>query len=143
MAQVTVKGEFAELAKLFVEPTHLRSGAGTILFRWAIAVAHRCGAASMVIGADPSAVGFYRRMGAVDDGRTTARRDPTPPSRGAPARVTADMAGPVALGDEGPVVADGEHLAAAGQRVDEPVRLRLEVSKTPFEKPFQPARLKR
>ena len=61
----------------------------------------------------------------------------------APARVTADMAGPVALGDEGPVVADGEHLAAAGQRVDEPVRLRLEVSKTPFEKPFQPARLKR
>ena len=44
----------------------------------------------------------------------------------APTRVTADMAGPVALGDEGPVVADGEHLTAAGQRVDELVRLRLE-----------------
>jgi GNAT superfamily N-acetyltransferase len=68
VAQITVKGEFAELDKLFVEPTHLRRGAGKVLFQWAMAVAHRCGAVSMVIEADPSAVGFYRRMGAVDDG---------------------------------------------------------------------------
>ena len=68
MAQITVKGEFAELDKLFVEPTHLRRGAGKVLFQWAMAVAHRCGAVSMVIEADPSGVGFYRRMRAVDDG---------------------------------------------------------------------------
>jgi hypothetical protein len=32
VAQVTVKGELAELDKLFVEPTRLRSGAGKALF---------------------------------------------------------------------------------------------------------------
>jgi GNAT superfamily N-acetyltransferase len=76
VAQVTVKGEFAELAKLFIEPTHLRRGAGKVLFQWAIAVAHCCGAVSMVIEADPSAVRFYRRMGAVDDGRAPSKSIP-------------------------------------------------------------------
>jgi GNAT superfamily N-acetyltransferase len=68
VAQVTVKGELAELDKLFVEPTHLRSGAGKALFEWATTTARDSGAVFMVIDADPDAVGFYRRMGAVDDG---------------------------------------------------------------------------
>jgi hypothetical protein len=34
MAQVTVKGDIAELDKLFVEPTRLRSGTGRALFDW-------------------------------------------------------------------------------------------------------------
>jgi len=68
VAQVTVNGELAELDKLFVEPTRLRSGAGKALFNWAMTMARDGGAVTMVIDADPDAAGFYRRMGAVDDG---------------------------------------------------------------------------
>jgi GNAT superfamily N-acetyltransferase len=68
VAQVTVQGELAELNKLFVEPTRLRCGAGKALFEWATTTARDAGAATMVIEADPDAAGFYRRMGAVDNG---------------------------------------------------------------------------
>ena len=68
VAQVTVTGEIADLDKLFVEPTRLRSGVGRALFEWAMTAARDGGAASIVIAADPNASGFYRRMGAVDDG---------------------------------------------------------------------------
>jgi GNAT superfamily N-acetyltransferase len=68
VAQVTVKGELAKLDKVFVEPTRLRSGAGKALFEWAANVARRAGALTMVVEADPNAAGFYRRMGAIDDG---------------------------------------------------------------------------
>jgi GNAT superfamily N-acetyltransferase len=68
MAQVTVKGDIAELDKLFVEPTQLRSGAGRALFNWAKSMAREAGAATLVIESDPEASGFYRRMGAIDDG---------------------------------------------------------------------------
>jgi N-acetylglutamate synthase-like GNAT family acetyltransferase len=68
VAQVTVKGELAKLDKVFVEPTRLRSGAGKALFEWAANVARRAGTLTMVVEADPNAAGFYRRMGAIDDG---------------------------------------------------------------------------
>jgi Acetyltransferase (GNAT) domain len=68
MAQVTMKSDVAELDKLFVEPTQLRSGAGCALFDWAKNTAREAGALTLVIEADPDASGFYRRMGAVDDG---------------------------------------------------------------------------
>ena len=68
VAQVDVKEELAELDKLFIEPTRLRSGAGKALFEWAVTIARDAGAVTMVIDADPNAAGFYRRMGAVDDG---------------------------------------------------------------------------
>jgi GNAT superfamily N-acetyltransferase len=68
VAQITVQGELAELNKLFVEPTHLRCGAGKALFEWAATISREAGAATMVIEADPDAAGFYRRMGAVDKG---------------------------------------------------------------------------
>jgi GNAT superfamily N-acetyltransferase len=68
MAQVTVKGDIAELDKLFVEPTCLRSGCGRALFDWAKNTAREAGAATLVIESDPNASEFYRRMGAVDDG---------------------------------------------------------------------------
>jgi N-acetylglutamate synthase-like GNAT family acetyltransferase len=77
--QVTVKGELAELDKLFVEPIGLRRGAGSALFRWAIAAAREAGAETLAIEADPCAAGFYRRMGAVDKG--------TAPSRSIPGRL--------------------------------------------------------
>jgi GNAT superfamily N-acetyltransferase len=68
VAQVTVKGRVAELDKLFVEPSRLRSSAGKALFEWAAMIARDRGAASMVIESDPDAASFYRRIGAVDDG---------------------------------------------------------------------------
>jgi GNAT superfamily N-acetyltransferase len=68
MAQVTVKGDIAELDKLFVEPTRLRSGGGRALFDWAKNTARDAGATTLVIESDPNASEFYRCMGAVDDG---------------------------------------------------------------------------
>jgi GNAT superfamily N-acetyltransferase len=68
VAQVTVHAGIAVLDKLFVEPACLRCGAGRTLFEWATTTARGLGASTMVIEADPGAAGFYRRMGAVDDG---------------------------------------------------------------------------
>ena len=79
MVQVTVDGEAADLAKLFIEPGTLRSGVGRQLFAWAAATARSQGARWMTIDSDPGAAGFYRRMGALDDG--------TVPSGSLPGRV--------------------------------------------------------
>jgi GNAT superfamily N-acetyltransferase len=64
VAQVKVVGSEADLLKLFVEPTTLRSGVGRALFVWAIGQATSNGADRLVIDADPDAAPFYRRMGA-------------------------------------------------------------------------------
>ena len=68
VVQVTVDGEAADLAKLFIAPGTIRAGVGRKLFEWAAATARQRGARWMWIEADPDAAGFYRRMGAVDDG---------------------------------------------------------------------------
>jgi GNAT superfamily N-acetyltransferase len=68
VVQVVVDGEKADLAKLFIAPSTLRAGAGRKLFDWAVNNARERGARWLWIEADPDAVGFYRRMGAVDDG---------------------------------------------------------------------------
>jgi GNAT superfamily N-acetyltransferase len=69
MAQLSVAGQVATLEKLFVEPAQRRSGAGLALFAWATAIAAAQGAVTLVIDADPGAVPFYRRLGAVEHGR--------------------------------------------------------------------------
>jgi GNAT superfamily N-acetyltransferase len=68
VVQVTIDGETAELAKLFIEPSTLRTGAGRTLFEWAKEAARKRGARWIWIEADPDAADFYRRMGAIDDG---------------------------------------------------------------------------
>ena len=68
VAQVRLFGREADLLKLFVEPTTLRSGVGRTLFVWATVQATSGGANRLVIEADPGAVPFYRRMGAQDCG---------------------------------------------------------------------------
>jgi GNAT superfamily N-acetyltransferase len=45
VVQIRPRGALAELAKLFVEPTALRSGVGRRLFEWATATAAAGGAA--------------------------------------------------------------------------------------------------
>ena len=68
VAQVKVVDGKADLLKLFVEPTALRSGIGKALLVWVTGVAKRLGATQLTIEADPDAAPFYRRMGAYDVG---------------------------------------------------------------------------
>jgi Acetyltransferase (GNAT) family len=53
-----------DLNKLFVEPRHIRSGAGWALPAHAVAEARQRGAERLTIVADPNATGFYERNGA-------------------------------------------------------------------------------
>ena len=69
VAQVKVVDEEADLLKLFVEPTALRSGTGKALLVWAAGVAKKLGATRLMIDSDPDAAPFYRRMGAYDVGQ--------------------------------------------------------------------------
>ena len=68
LVQVAVEGEKADLVKLFIAPSTLRAGVGRQLFDWAVNNARERGARWLWIEADPDAAGFYRRMGAIDDG---------------------------------------------------------------------------
>src|SRR3984893_2772746 len=69
VAQVKVVNGEADLLKLFVEPSALRSGTGKALLVWATDVAKKLGATRLTIEADPDAAPFYRRMGAYDVGQ--------------------------------------------------------------------------
>lgn len=76
VVQVTLRGEVADLARLFVEPTRLRMGVGRKLLEWAEATARSAGARMLVIEADPGAADFYRRMGASDAGAVPSGSKP-------------------------------------------------------------------
>ena len=69
VVQLKVVDDEADLLKLFVEPSALRSGTGKALFAWATDVAKKLGATRLTIEADPDAAPFYRRMGAYDVGQ--------------------------------------------------------------------------
>jgi len=68
VAQLKVVDGEADLLKLFVEPSALRSGTGKVLLAWAIDVAKKQGATRLTIESDPDAAAFYRTMGAYDLG---------------------------------------------------------------------------
>ncbi len=68
VVQIVIDGDKADLAKLFIAPGTIRAGVGRKLFDWAVNAARERGARWMSIEADPGAAGFYRQMGAVDDG---------------------------------------------------------------------------
>ena len=65
-----IPGEPAELEDLWVEPSAIGSGAGRRLLAHALEVARTEGASAIEIDADPHAVGFYERMGAIRIGET-------------------------------------------------------------------------
>ena len=71
-----ITGDPAELEDLWVEPSAIGSGAGRRLFEHALEVARSVGASGLEIDADPNAVGFYERMGAVQIGRTESKLIP-------------------------------------------------------------------
>ncbi|MEH2502191.1 MULTISPECIES: GNAT family N-acetyltransferase [unclassified Bradyrhizobium] len=68
LAEVKCSGDTAQLEKLFIEPTMLRTGTGRKLLDWAKTIARAAGATALIIEADPDAAEFYRCMGAIDDG---------------------------------------------------------------------------
>lgn len=69
VAQLKVVDDEADLLKLFVEPSALRSGTGNALLVWATDVAKKLGATRLTIEADPDTAPFYRKMGAYDVGQ--------------------------------------------------------------------------
>jgi GNAT superfamily N-acetyltransferase len=68
VAQITLDGETADLQKLFVEPAAIGLGVGKLLFAWARGTAQELGARRLTIESDPGAVGFYKKMGAIECG---------------------------------------------------------------------------
>ena len=68
VAQVSVEGNAAWLVKLFVDTDAMGLGVGSRLFRRSVDAARQRGATQLVIEADPGAVPFYERMGALRDG---------------------------------------------------------------------------
>jgi GNAT superfamily N-acetyltransferase len=76
VAQLKVVDGEADLLKLFVEPSVLRSGTGKALLAWATDVAKKLGAKRLTIEADPDAAPFYRRMGAYDVGQAPSASVP-------------------------------------------------------------------
>jgi predicted N-acetyltransferase YhbS len=55
----------AQLYGLFVDPAHWKRGIGRVLFGAAVARAKGIKAGALMITAEPSAEGFYKRMGAI------------------------------------------------------------------------------
>ncbi len=80
-AQLNFQDEIAFLQRLFVSPDYTRHGIGKALFGWSLKAAHRAGAKRLLIDCDPETAGFFRRMGAreegiVDSGRVAGCRIP-------------------------------------------------------------------
>ena len=57
-----------ELEHIFVEPSYLGKGFGSLLFHHACGIAREAGFRRLVILSDPNASGFYHAMGAQLDG---------------------------------------------------------------------------
>ena len=70
-----------DVAFLFVDPDHIGRGIGRALWRRMVRAATRGGAMRIVIESDPSAEGFYARMGAT---RVGDRPSPIDPARRLP-----------------------------------------------------------
>lgn len=68
--ELVMDGQEAHLYKLFVDPDVIGSGAGRILYEWALARAKSLSATAMLIDADPDASEFYEYMGAKIIGKT-------------------------------------------------------------------------
>lgn len=68
VAQISVGAPDAFLEKLFVDPEIIGQGVGRMLLGWAADTAREKGCRRLIVESDPGAAGFYRRLGAIDDG---------------------------------------------------------------------------
>jgi ADP-ribose pyrophosphatase YjhB (NUDIX family) len=71
-----ITGDPAILEDLWVEPSAIGQGHGRLLWEHAVAVGRAAGATAIELDADPNAVGFYERMGAVCVGETPSTITP-------------------------------------------------------------------
>jgi len=62
-----------ELEHMWVDPKHIRSGVGRLLFSHLLGQLRRKGVARLMIASDPNAQGFYRALGARRVGRVSSR----------------------------------------------------------------------
>jgi GNAT superfamily N-acetyltransferase len=69
-----------ELEHMWVDPKHIGTGVGRLLFSHLLAHLRRSGARRLMIASDPNAAGFYRRLGA----RRVATVASRPPGRRLP-----------------------------------------------------------
>jgi GNAT superfamily N-acetyltransferase len=69
--QRTALDGIALLGKIFVEPSYWKRGVGRLLFEAAVNLASDWNAGALIIYAEPSAEGFYRRLGAISIGETS------------------------------------------------------------------------
>ena len=65
---LTDEGDFVDLDFMFIEPERTRAGIGRLIWPHLLDQARRIGPPRLRIVADPSAVGFYERLGAVPCG---------------------------------------------------------------------------
>lgn len=68
LAEVNIKGDEGEIDKLFVDTSCMGNGVGRHLLDWCLAIARAADVKGLRIEADPGAVPFYQRMGAVQTG---------------------------------------------------------------------------
>ncbi|GAB5489327.1 MAG: GNAT family N-acetyltransferase [Parasphingorhabdus sp.] len=76
IAEITIVDEECFLEKLFVDPEQQSSGVGMALFDWSKNRALALEQHQLIIEADPGAVGFYRKMGALPAGETASQSIP-------------------------------------------------------------------
>ncbi len=62
--RLLIENSQLHLSKLFVDPSMIGTGAGRILYGWAVAQARALGWDNMLIDSDPDASEFYQHMGA-------------------------------------------------------------------------------
>lgn len=67
------QGETCELEHMWVDPQHMGTGVGALLFEHAVHTVRSMGGSVLTIVSDPHAEGFYRRMGARRVGRAPSR----------------------------------------------------------------------
>ena len=67
------QGEAFELEHLWVDPQHMGTGVGALLFEHAVRTVRSMGGSVLNIASDPHAEGFYLRMGAIRVGEVPSR----------------------------------------------------------------------
>lgn len=76
VAEILIHDDECFLEKLFVDPQQQSVGIGRALFDWAKNRAVSSGQHELIIEADPGAVGFYQKMGAIMAGETASQSIP-------------------------------------------------------------------
>ncbi|WP_338548343.1 GNAT family N-acetyltransferase [Roseovarius phycicola] len=68
VAQLVWEGSDMDLDRLYIDPPFIGQGVGRVLFDWCVTTAQGLDAARLLIDAEPNAVKFYEKMGAVQIG---------------------------------------------------------------------------